>query len=80
MGPRSYIRESIICSVAAQCEFWVLMEWGFVWEPQLPRVAGVPSTHESIVPTYKLCYILGVLGAGWRDNRTELGANVTCGP
>lgn len=67
--------------MATQCEFGVLMTGGFVWEPPLPGVAGVPSsTHESIVPVYKLCYVLSVLWAGCRDSRISPVADVTWGP
>ena len=81
LGPVICITESITWSMATQCEFGVLMTRGFVWEPLLSGVAGVPSsTHESIVPVYKLCYILSVLWAGWRDSRISPVANVTWGP
>lgn len=67
MGLISYIRGPTICSVAAQCVSWVLMEWGSVWKPQLPRVASGPSTHKSIIPVYKLFYVFIVFWeqVGW---------------
>lgn len=69
-GPIIHPTGSIISSIAAQCDFGVLIDRGFFWESRLHRVAGVPSSiHESFVPVYKLRYFLGVLRAGWGDSR-----------